>query len=507
MSLRIGFDNEQTPQYDAVTGEAMEKDTTGKKIYGDIENLSECILVSIDDSVEKTVEAVLMYLPKDYPEEFTYSFYGSSYVKIGSYVRPGMDISSNSMIRNNEKITLDSIKSKSYGVVKQISTDASGRTTIVVSTVISYNLTSVAVQEGDLVAHDAPLGMYGKNAIFAVGGGIVTSVKDGVVTIRTAPTTGFTSKVQTKAFKSMTLINQDKILPLLHPDITTIDNMIQGDTVDLSSGVVNITNPDGTIEQRGPVRVDYTDGSYEFFKLNSSMISVVNAGVETVNEGLNLARSGRYELWVVFGGEVSYRTSFYVTIDRKYPVGLYIVSSTNTISGRRFYFGETISIAAMRYYIRYNNEEISEERQITEDMLGESYSLYCNPETGAYDKKVRFKLRDEDLSAIPEDVTKDIFSEEFVCKVLPQSILNPNITELAKAQKVYVTSDDQIDLTGASYAVYYRNNVAKVLDGKEIKDAEGGALSVGGTAVVQADIGNDNDRRRERDPQTRRCCL
>lgn len=495
MSLRIGFDNEQTPQYDAMTGEAMEKDTGGNKIYSDIEDLSECILVSIDDSVEKTVEAVLMYLPKDYPEEFRYSFYGSSYVSIGSYVRPDMDISSNSMMRGNEKITLESIKSKSYGVVKQISTDTSGRTTIVVSTSISYKLTSIAVKEGDLVAHNAPLGMYGRNAIFSVGGGIVTSVKDGVVTIRTAPTTGFTSKVQTKAFKSMTLINQDKIMPLLYPDITTIDNMIQGDTVDLASGVVNVTNPDGTVEQRGPVRIDYTDGSYEYFKLNSSMISVVNAGVETINEGLNLTRSGRYELWVVFGGEISYRTSFYVTIDRKYPVGLYIVTSTNTISGRRFYFGETISIASMRYYIRYNNEEISEERQITEDMLGESYSLYCNPESGAYDKKIRFKLRDEDLSAIPEDVNKEIFSEEFVCKVLPQSILNPNIAVLAKAQKVYVTSDDQIDLTGASYVVYYRNNVAKVLDGKEVKDAEGGMLSIGGTAVVQTDIGSDNDRR------------
>ena len=495
MSLRIGFDNEQTPQYDAMTGEAIEKDTSGNKIYGDIEDLSDCILVSIDDSVEKTVEAVLMYLPKDYPEEFRYSFYGSSYVSVGSYVRPDMDISSNSMIRDNEKITLDPIKSKSYGMVKQISTDASGRTTIVVSTSISYNLTSIAVKEGDLVAHNAPLGMYGRNAIFSVGGGIVTSVRDGVVTIRTAPTTGFTSKVQTKAFKSMTLINQDKILPLLHPDITTIDNMIQGDTIDLASGVVNITNADGTVEQRGPVRVDYTDGSHEYFKLNSSMISVVNAGVETVNDGLNLSRSGRYELWVVFGGEISYRTSFYVTIDRKYPVGLFIVTSTNTISGSRFYFGETISVASMRYYIRYNNEEISEERQVTEDMLGEGYSLYCNPESGAYDKKIRFKLRNEDLSLIPEDVNKEIFSEEFVCKVLPQSILNSNIAVLAKAQKVYVTSDDQIDLTGASYAVYYRNNVAKVLEGKEIKDAEGGMLSIGGTAVVQTDIGGDGDRR------------
>ncbi|MBO4539225.1 MAG: bacterial Ig-like domain-containing protein, partial [Clostridia bacterium] len=495
MSLRIGFDNEQTPQYDATTGKALETDSSGNKIYSDMEDLSDCILVSIDDSVEKTVEAVLMYMPKDYPEEFVYNFYGSSYVSVGSYVRPNMDISSNSMIRNNEKITLDSLKSKSYGVVKSIYSDPSGRTTIVVSTVISYTLTSIAVSEGDLVAHNAPLGMYGKNTIFAVGGGIVTSVKDGVVTIRTAPTTTFTSKVQTKAFKSMTLVNQDKISPLLYPDITTIDNMIQGDTIDLSSGVVTITNPDGTTEQRGPVRVDYNDGSYEYFKLNSSMISVVNAGVESVNDGLNLTRSGRYELWIVYGGEISYRTSFYVTIDRKYPVGLYIIASTNNISGQRFYFGETISVAGMRYYIRYNNEEVSEERQVTEDMLGESYSLYCNPESGAYDKKVRFKLRDEDLSSIPEDVSRDIFSEEFVCKVLPQSILNPTITELAAAKKVFVTSDDQIDLTGASYAVYYRNNVAKVLEGKDIKDAEGGTLPGGGTATVQVDIGGDTNRR------------
>ena len=491
MTVRIGFDNDQTPKYQAISGNSTELDNNGDKIYADIPDLADHLYVSIDDSTQNTVEAVLMYLPDEYPEEFSYSFYGKPYVEVGSYVTPGMEISSNSMERNGQKITLNSVTSKSYGIVKSISSDVSGRSTIRVSASIEYSMTEISVKEGDIVKHNAPIGLRGRTTIFSVGGGIVTSVRNGVVTIRTAPTTYFTSKAQDKSFKSISLVNQDKITPKLYPDITTTDNMIQGDTIDLDSGVSLYPNLDGTMTERGPVRVDYNDGSYEYFKLNSSFITVVNAGAETTGDGLDISKAGRYELWIVYGGDISYRTSFYVTVEMRYPVGMYVVSSTNTIAGSRFYFGETISVASIRYYIRYNNGDVSEERQLTEDMVGDNYSLYCAPEVSAYDKKVRFTLRDEDLVSIPDGVNKAVMSEEFSCKVLPQSILTPELTVLAEAKKVYVTSDDNIDLTGASYVVHYRNNNDKRLDGKEIEEYEGRELPVGGTTSVMTAVGDE----------------
>ncbi len=486
MTVRIGFDNGQTPLYDTITGEALEKNNDGAPIYEDIKDISDCLTVSIDDDVEKTVVAVLMYRPKDYPDKFIYNFYGTSYVDVGSYVSPDKIISSNAVDRNGELVRLASIKSKSYGIVESVQMDSSGRGVIVVSTVIDYTLTDIYVKEGDIIEDGKALGTLGKTTIYSVGGGIISKIKNGVVTVSTAPTTTFTSKVQEKAFKSMTLVNARSITPMI-PD-TTLDSMIQGDLIDLTSGVTYITNPDGSITEQGPVRVDFTDGSYEFYKLNSPLITIVNAGAESTNEGLDISSAGTHVLWVVYAGEITHYTTLSVTVNSRYPVDMTIVSTNNVIDGNTYYFGDVISIANMSYYITYDNGSTGEPRQLTEDMLAEGCSLECLSDVGAYTKEIGFRLLEEDLATIPEGANRNIGSNTvFHCTVLPPSLDSSEIEVLAPAKKVYVTNADAIDLSGASYVLKYRNNVSKTLTGNEIMKSrmEGTTLSIGGAISIE----------------------
>ncbi len=492
MSLRIGFDNAQTPEYDAMTGASLETDTNddGTPIYKDIEDLASCLTVSINDSAENTVEAILLYLPKDYPSQFVYEFYGAPQVAVGDRVEPGRQLCSNAIDRDGERISLDYVTSKSYGKVESIDIDAYGHGVMVVSTYIEYVLTSVSVNEGDIISDRTPLGFFGTSLVNSTGGGIVTEVKSGRVVVRTAPTTVFTSKVQAKAFKSISLINTDKIVPLQYPE-TGLYAMIQGDTIDFASGVTEITEPDGSITERGPVRIEYTDGSVEYFRLNSSVISVVNADVEAVSAGLDISKAGHYVLWVVYGGEISYHAELSVTINSRYPVAINILSSSNTISNRRFWFGEYISIANMQYNITYDNGTVSDNRQLTEDMLAEGYSLYCDSAENAYMKYVCFKVKEEDLASVPDGANKNILSEVFRCKVLPPAISDATLEVQEEAKKIFVTGDDKIDLTGAVYSIKYVQNVSKSLEGKEITAADGAALSTGGSALIETEIRNE----------------
>ncbi len=464
MSLRVGYDNEQTPLYDVATGASKEGD------YRDVPDLKNDLYVSIDDSVERTVEAILLYLPEDYPTEFTYTYYGNAYVKVGGTVQPDMELASNHIVRDGKEITLDAVLSKSYGKVTSMKNNADGMGTITVSAYMPYNLTTVAVKPGDIIADNTMLGTYGTSSVFSIGGGIVDEVRDdGTVIIRTAPTTTFTSKTQGKAYKEMAIVNIDDIMPTKYADTTTIKNMIQGDTIDLATG---------------QVRVTYDDGTVQTFSLNSSMISVVNAGAETVNQPLDIAEPGWYELWLVYGGVPEHHVSLYVGVEGRYPTNMYIVPSTDTISGQRFFVGDTISIGSLQYYIKYNNETTSDYRQVTEDMLADGMSLYCAEGTdgGVYQKTIRFRLPEEDAALLEEDA-EEIFADAITCRVVPQPMIDSRLEVIREATKVYVAGAEKIDLTGAVYSVTYRNNETLLLYGSEIT-ANAGEMSTGGKAQM-----------------------
>jgi len=414
----------------------------------------------------------MMYLPEEYPETFFYEYYGTAYFTVGEIVKPEDELASNHITRNGEEITLSAIRSKSYGEVTAVTYDkGTGKGTMTVSTVIRYNLTTVSVAVGDLLPDNVAIGKYGSNTVYTVGGGVVSSVEDGVVAIRTAPTTTFITRVKDSSYVSMEIVDIDDIRPKNYPDTTTINNMIQGDEIDLSSG---------------SVRVTYDDGTQADFGLNSSYVNIVNARVESVNTPLDISASGKYELWIVYGGVLEQHVSFYIEVLRKYPVALHIIESTNNIVGRRFYFNDSVSIAGLQYYVEFNNDTESEPEQVTKDMLGDNCTLFCSPATGAYTKTIYFRLPEKYSSLIPKDdetVKTDIYSENYTYTVVPQTITT--MVTVQEPTKVYVATSSDIIYDGAKYEVYYRNGSKIEITGKDMDSCGGnGQLAVGGTVAV-----------------------
>lgn len=424
MTVRITYDNMQAPEYVA---KDIERD----------------LFVSIDDSEAGTVTAVLMYNPTDYAREFAYVYYGEPKVNVGDIVKPLDELASNKLVRDGQAIALDPILSKSYGTVKSIVDNGNSTSTMIIDTAVSYSLTEVAVQVGDVVDNGDYVGRIGKEtAEYAKGGGVVEDVNNGVVTIRTAPTTSFTSNVKSKSFVSMEILDYPR--PEKYYDITTINNMIQGDDIDRSTG---------------RVRVYFDDQSTEDFRMDEeNHIRVINAGADSVNNTTDISAAGRHELWIVYGGVLTNRTSMWVGVEGKYPTRLVIEEASNTISGRTFYFGDTISIASMRYYVIFNNETESEREQLTQDMLGDGCSFYCEEASSAYSSKIFFSLPDKYSALIPSDGSSAetvISSEEFTYYVEPQPITG--ISFIDKPSKVYVSSVNNISYDGAKLNVYYRN--------------------------------------------------
>lgn len=419
MTVRVTYDNDQTPQYDVKT--ELEKD----------------VFISIDDTSARALDAVLMYYPSDYKETYTYRFFGLPRVSAGETVVPGQELASNKIDRGGQEIVLDPITSKSYGTVKSIDSNSDGSRTMTVSTLVSYDLTTVETHVGAIIADNGYIGRYGSALVYAKGGGVVESVENGVVTIKTAPTAVFVSNVKEKSFSSMEIISYPT--PLNYTD-TTLDGMIEGDVINKATG---------------SVRVTYDDGSKEVFGMDDAKISLVNYGKDSVNDAFALV-PGRNRILVVYGGVITNCTEFYATVESKYPVQLVI--DADTISGREFYYGDSISVSAMTYHVVYNNGDIGAAEQITADMVEEGYSLICQPANNPYQAQIVFRLPDRYLKLIPQEENGDREYVKPTCyyNVSPQPI--NSVDFITKPYKVYVADKNDISYEGAALDVYYRNN-------------------------------------------------
>lgn len=418
MTVRVTYDNDQSPKYDVKTD--LEKD----------------IYISIDDTSARALDAVLMYYPSDYKETYVYKFYGLPKVSEGEIVEPGQELASNKIDRGGQEIVLDAITSKSFGTVRSITSNSDGSKTMTVSTLVSYDLTDVQVGVGAIVADGGYIGKYGSAQIYAKGGGVVESVDNGVVTLKTAPTAVFISNVKEKSYYSMEILTYPA--PLNYKD-TTLDKMIEGDVIDKSVG---------------KVLVSYDDGSQQTFRMDDAMISLVNYGKESVNDAFALV-PGRNRILVVYGGVMANCTEFYATVESKYPVAL--VLDTDTISGREFYYGDKISLSAMTYHVVYNNGDEGATEQMTADMVDEGYSLECQPASAPYAAQIKFRLPDRYIKLIPsENDEKEYTKPTCNYNVSPQPI--NSIEFIVKPYKVYVADKNDVSYEGAALDVYYRNN-------------------------------------------------
>lgn len=229
MRLKLIYDNGLTPEVNAT----------------DIANL---LKIYIADSSVSTVVARVAYLAEDYPTEFYYEFAGNPLdgVAVGTYVAPNTEIASNGV--------LDNVTSKTYGVVSAISGNV-----MTVSTVVEYNVTDTSLEVGQILLTDELVGTYGGANVYSRGGGgIVTSIGDGKVVMQTLPVGSFSINVKARSYSSMEIIE----MPVTNTFVTDIDNIIQGDTLNLSTG---------------RVRVYYDDGTSEIYTMDNALIKVVNS--------------------------------------------------------------------------------------------------------------------------------------------------------------------------------------------------------------------------------------
>lgn len=425
MTVRVTYDNEQAPKYD------VKKD------------IDDAVFISIDDSSAKSVDAVLMYYPKDYQEKYTYVFYGEQRVGVGETVYPGKELATNNVRRGGETFALNPIRSKSYGTVTDISFNERGARVMTVVTTETYSLDTVSVKKGDIIAKNTFIGFRNGAAFYSNGGGIVESVTVDTVVLKTAPTTTFTSNVKEKSFESMTILSLPKPTKFTN---TTVNNMIEGDVLDPTTG---------------SVRVFYDDGSQQDFRMDDGFISFVNEGNTSVNDPFVL-KPGRQRVMVVYGGVLTNRADFFVTMEGKYPVAL--VLDYDTVSGRTFYFGDRLSLSTMTYHVEYNNGDVGETESLTEDMVGDG-SLECTERERAYDTQITFALPGKYLSLLPTDESgMPIDYIKPVCRytVAPQPIRAIEFTRMPV--KVYVTDKSNIRYDGSLLEVYYRNNTTRLVD-------------------------------------------
>ena len=420
MTVRISYDNSEMPVENAT-------------------NYKNQIAISIDDSTSGPKEGVLLYNPEGYVTTHKYTYYGKAYIKEGDTVTPDTKISSNSTTRDGKVIALDDVVSKSYGTVTSITKNSNGSSTLTVDTLVSYDYTIEHVKEGQIVPHNMVVGELGSQAIRAKGGGIVESIRNGKINIRTYPTTTFTTNVKTKSYERMEISTYPN--PEKYPN-TSLQAMIEGDTLDRSTGIV---------------RVYYDDKSTEDFKMDDKVnIQMVNADALSVNESLNISTPGRHEIWICFKGVLNHHISLNVNVDSKYPKSLEIESQTDVISGHKYYFGDELKLQTMRYKINFNNDTSSEYSQITLDMIKTGYSINCPNRAGETD--ICFVLPERYRDIVPEGIdyeTSEDLTVTLRYTAVPQPIDSAQF--ISKPSLVYVDSITSIDFDDTEIMLSYRN--------------------------------------------------
>ncbi len=257
MRLRFSYDNGLAPAYD-------------------VDEIIDNVKVFIDDSQVGTVLAKVAYVSDTYPETVVYPFTGTAMVRTGDYVYPNMELASNALIEN--------VTSKTYGKVISIDGDS-----ITVSTVVEYDVTEYEVEVGEVILQDDEVGKSGGQYIYSgAGGGLVTEVGNGKVILQTLPVTSFNINVKDRSYASMEI---DRF-PVTNKHGDSVNDIIQGDTLNLSSG---------------RVKVFFDNGEAEFYNMDDANIKVINSADDmlldqiedfsftSVDDVKNLP-AGRYEL-------------------------------------------------------------------------------------------------------------------------------------------------------------------------------------------------------------------
>lgn len=216
-------------------------------------NIESNLFIYINDNqLSSSVPAIVAYKEPSISDTIVYEFTGTPKVLVGNIVNVGKAIATTDY--------LEDIISKSEGIVTEVT-----KNSVTVSRYVTHSCNITDIKENDIIKSGAQLGTHEGNNVFSLVSGIVTNVSDGKITIMALPVSEFFIAVTDKSYSKMEIIET----PKTKKDKNSIYNIIQGDTLDLSTG---------------KVRVTFDNGETEIYNMENSYIKIVNASTNLRKE-------------------------------------------------------------------------------------------------------------------------------------------------------------------------------------------------------------------------------
>ncbi len=204
-----------------------------------------------DDVTNDNAVAKVIFDEGDVEDKVTYKYNKTPSVSEGDIV----DV--NTILATNKNT--DETYSKTQGVVEEITEDS-----IVISRIVEHQCTVFDYSDGEIVLKNNPIGRYAGEIVESEVSGFIHSQNSDKRYIKAMPTASFRVSVKDKTFERMEILDYPQSQKGMD-----IDEIIQGDNLNLSTGKVKII---------------YSDKSFEILSMNDTRIRVINAPIKYPNE-------------------------------------------------------------------------------------------------------------------------------------------------------------------------------------------------------------------------------
>ena len=376
-----------------------------------------------DDIVDSSANAKVSFIEPGIEDEIVYNFVGSSMVSVGDIV------STNTVMATTNY--LEDIKSKSEGIVTKIEIGK-----ITVSRNVVYECNQKILEIGDIVLKEEVLGTQAGVNVVAGVSGMVVAKTSGQITIRALPTSNFPIGVVDRSFESMEIIAE----PTTKKDNNSIYNIIQGDSINYSTGIVKVT---------------YDNGETENFAMDDSHISLIKTSTNLRKEIPGFTFTGIVDQKnVVVNGayELKYGYTLENEDDEQYlTTTVSVVDELGNVyvNGNRYFNPENNKIYTVSVVVTYLNNQT---KLVSED----SYTLATGDATPNLSQLDISEAGRHTLHILYDGMESQYASMNIiVVQKVPVSMIIDDYTNNITNHPFYI--DDEIPFNSMKYKINYSN--------------------------------------------------
>lgn len=427
MKIRLRYDNGVTEEFE---NSIMSADSNAEQVAANRNKWASQIESNLkiyikDDEVDSAVAAKVSYIQSDVTNEIEYNFNGTCRVAVGQVVDNTTVIATTSY--------LEDVISKSEGIVT-----AAEEGKVTVSRFIQYQCNKTVYQVGDIVNNEEIIGTYSGTNVKAEISGQVVEKTSGSITLRALPTSTFVIGVIDRSFAKMEILST----PTTKKDGNSVYNIIQGDTLDLSTGMV---------------KVIYDNGESENFRMDNGHISLVKTSTNLKKEIEGLTFTGIEDKKnIIVGGayELQYGYTLEDTDMEQYlNTTVSIVDNLGNVyvNGNRYFNPENNKVYTVSITVTYYNT-VTQEKKVSEA----SYSIATGD---AIPDKGRLDISEAGLHTlhILYDGMEDQYAEmqvTVVQKVPTEIIVDANTNNITN-YNFYI--GDELPFNSIRYKIRYSN--------------------------------------------------